>query len=86
MGFGDRSKNASRSPAEGADRTLSSSGFEVAAANRVGAYRLLQKVSEGGMGEVYLAEQREPIRRRVAVDDGYLSNLGPTRFAGRHSA
>jgi eukaryotic-like serine/threonine-protein kinase len=30
-------------------------------------YHLLQKIGEGGMGEVWLAEQKEPVRRRVAI-------------------
>lgn len=30
-------------------------------------YRILQKIGEGGMGEVYEAEQQTPIRRRVAL-------------------
>ena len=33
----------------------------------VGPYKLLEVVGEGGMGTVYLAEQREPIRRLVAL-------------------
>src|SRR6201984_1399669 len=33
----------------------------------VDRYHLLQKIGEGGMGEVWLAEQKEPVRRRVAL-------------------
>ncbi len=33
----------------------------------IGSYHLLQRIGEGGMGEVWLAEQKQPVRRRVAV-------------------
>ncbi len=35
--------------------------------SRIGRYKLLQKLGEGGCGVVYLAEQKEPVRRRVAL-------------------
>jgi len=34
---------------------------------RIGPYRLLQELGKGGMGVVWMAEQTEPVRRRVAL-------------------
>ncbi len=35
--------------------------------DKVGRYRLIAEIGEGGCGTVYLAEQAEPVRRQVAV-------------------
>jgi serine/threonine protein kinase/tetratricopeptide (TPR) repeat protein len=34
---------------------------------QIGPYKLLQQIGEGGMGIVYMAEQHEPVKRRVAL-------------------
>ena len=34
---------------------------------QIGPYKLLQQIGEGGMGVVYMAEQKEPVERRVAL-------------------
>jgi serine/threonine protein kinase/tetratricopeptide (TPR) repeat protein len=47
------------------------SDFELDSAETIGShigpYKLLQRLGEGGMGTVYLAEQEHPVRRRVAL-------------------
>ena len=34
---------------------------------KIGRYKLLEQIGEGGMGVVYVAEQAEPVRRKVAL-------------------
>jgi serine/threonine protein kinase len=34
---------------------------------RIGRYKLMEQLGEGGMGTVWVAEQTEPVRRRVAL-------------------
>src|SRR6185436_13022322 len=34
---------------------------------KIGPYKLLEQIGEGGMGAVYMAEQLHPVRRKVAL-------------------
>jgi WD40 repeat protein/serine/threonine protein kinase len=49
---------------------------------RVGPYRVLERLGEGGMGTVYKAEQRSPIKRTVALKVIRLG-LGTTEVLAR---
>ncbi len=40
---------------------------EAIAGTVIGVYHLMQPIGRGGMGEVWLAEQKQPVRRRVAL-------------------
>jgi len=56
---------------------------------RVGPFKLLQLIGEGGFGAVYMAEQEEPIRRRVAlkiVKPGMDSKQVIARFEAERQA
>jgi eukaryotic-like serine/threonine-protein kinase len=55
------------SAAENTDATRTISSGEAVAGIVIGPYYLLQSIGQGGMGEVWLAEQKEPVRRRVAI-------------------
>lgn len=60
-----KSRSTASGPDAGAAATLVPS--EEDAGSMIGRYRLLQKIGEGGNGVVYMAEQLEPVRRRVAL-------------------
>jgi eukaryotic-like serine/threonine-protein kinase len=47
--------------------TLPPTGTPLEKSRQIGPYKLLQKLGEGGMGTVWMAEQETPIRRRVAL-------------------
>jgi serine/threonine protein kinase/tetratricopeptide (TPR) repeat protein len=55
----------------------------------VGPYKLLQEIGEGGMGTVFMAEQTEPVRRKVAlkiIKPGMDSRQVVARFEAERQA
>jgi len=55
-------------PAVGQDATVSIDAVsQEGQGSKIGRYKLLQEIGEGGCGVVYMAEQDEPVRRRVAL-------------------
>ena len=70
-------------------KTASIRQTEQAPRKKIGPYKLLQKIGEGGMGTVWMADQQEPVRRRVAlklIRDGVGSRETIARFEAERQA
>ncbi len=71
------------------DKELFSPPIEMNLGEQIGPYKLLQKIGEGGMGVVYMAEQSTPVRRKVAlkiIKPGADSKQVLARFAAERQA
>ena len=71
------------------DGTGSSIGADAQIGTTIGPYKLVSRLGEGGMGEVFLAEQTEPIKRRVAlkvIKPGMDSRQVVARFEAERQA
>jgi len=71
------------------NRTVSLDIFMEKPGSRLGRYKLLSVLGEGGMGLVYLAQQHQPVKRQVAVKivkPGMDSERVITRFEAERQA
>ncbi|MGI9519995.1 MAG: serine/threonine protein kinase, partial [Pirellulaceae bacterium] len=73
----------------GTRRTEDDEGFGISplemASEFIGPYKLLQQIGTGGMGSVWMAEQQEPVKRRVALKV-IRADLGSRKSIARFEA
>ncbi|NOY00286.1 MAG: serine/threonine protein kinase [Verrucomicrobia bacterium] len=60
-------KSASRHPTEAVPNKNRANLKTPESPRQLGPYRIIKAIGEGGMGQVYLADQQEPVKRQVAV-------------------
>ncbi len=67
----EQAENFLRAPPAGLDSKRNHARLNISPTekpgDKIGRYKLLQQIGEGGCGVVYMAEQEEPVRRRVAL-------------------
>ena len=79
----------SNRPAPGVTATIDFPPITELPGTQIGPYKLLEQIGEGGMGVVYHASQREPIRRTVAlkiIKPGMDTREVVTRFEAERQA
>ncbi|MHB0959623.1 MAG: tetratricopeptide repeat protein [Pirellulaceae bacterium] len=63
----EESPSFMESPIAGGDATLDMGPALEIPGTQIGPYKLLEQIGEGGMGVVYMASQKQPVRRTVAL-------------------
>ncbi|MHC4705000.1 MAG: serine/threonine protein kinase, partial [Planctomycetota bacterium] len=63
----EQADDVPEAPIIGPEITLDNCPLTEGPGTKIGRYKLLQLIGEGGFGVVYMAEQEKPIRRRVAL-------------------
>ena len=84
-----REPNFLEVPAMGVAGTIDSLESNEHPGTQIGPYKLLEQIGEGGMGSVYVAEQKEPMRRKVAlklIKPGMDTQQVVTRFEAERQA
>ena len=60
-------ESPSSAPGQGLTELSPPDAPDEAVGQTIGRYKLLEQIGEGGCGMVYVAEQKEPVRRKVAL-------------------